>query len=47
MLELHHIVIAGFIVFAELVEMVRRLREHPDVRDRLADEIRAASPSAN
>ena len=44
-LELHHIVIAGFIVYAELGEMARRLTENPDVRERLAEEIRAASPS--
>ncbi len=44
-LELHHIVIAGFIVYAELGEMARRLTENPGVRERLAEEIRAASPS--
>lgn len=44
-LELHHIVIAGFIVYAELGEMVRRLTENPGVRERLAEEIRATSPS--
>jgi cytochrome P450 len=44
-LELHHIVIAGYIVFAELAEMVRRLRDHPDVRQRLAREIADRAPA--
>jgi retinoid hydroxylase len=44
-LELHHIVIAGFIVYAELGELARRLTENPGVRERLAEEIRAACPS--
>ena len=44
-LELHHVVIAGFIVYAELGEMVRRLTENPSVLDRLGAEVRAASPS--
>ena len=44
-LELHHIVIAGFIVFGELGAMVRQLTEHPDVRARLAAEIAAKSPA--
>ncbi len=38
-LELHHIVIAGFIVYGELGAMVRRLTEHPDVRQRLTAEV--------
>ncbi len=37
--------IAGFIVYAELGEMVRHLTENPGVRERLAEEIREASPS--
>lgn len=45
-LELHHIVIAGYIVFAELAEMVGRLHEHPDVRQRLAAEIAALAPAS-
>jgi cytochrome P450 len=45
-LELHHIVIAGFIVFAELAEMVRRLRDHPEVHQRLAREIAERAPAA-
>src|SRR5437763_3678799 len=43
-LELHHIVIAGFIVFAELGGMVRQLTDHAEVRARLAAEIAAKSP---
>jgi len=37
-LELHHIVVAGFIVYGELVAIVRQLTEHPDVRERLQNE---------
>jgi cytochrome P450 len=43
-LELHHIVIAGFIVFAELGGIARELLAHPDVRERLAAEIAAKAP---
>lgn len=38
-LELHHIVIAGFIVFAELGAMVLQLTQHEDVRTKLAAEV--------
>src|SRR5215212_4076460 len=46
-LELHHIVIAGFIVYAELGAMVQQLTKHLEVRARLTEEIasRAASGS--
>ena len=44
-LELHHIVIAGFIVFGELAAMVRQLTEHTDVRQRLAAEIAQRAPT--
>jgi cytochrome P450 len=44
-LELHHIVIAGFIVFAEFGGIVQQLDVHPAVREKLAGEIRAKSPS--
>ena len=44
-LELHHIVIAGFIVFAELGAMITQLTAHPDVRIKLAAEI-ASKPSS-
>jgi cytochrome P450 len=43
-LELHHIVVAGFIVYGELAAIVRQLTEHPDVRARLAAEIAASGP---
>ena len=43
-LELHHIVIAGFIVFGELGAIVKQLDEHSDVRAKLAAEIAAKSP---
>ena len=43
-LELHHIVIAGFIVFAEFGGIVRQLDAHPEVRARLVDEIKTKSP---
>jgi cytochrome P450 len=43
-LELHHIVIAGFIVYAELGSIVQQLTAHPDVRARLAAEISAKAP---
>jgi len=36
-LELHHIVVAGFIVYGELVAIVRQLTEHPALRARLGD----------
>lgn len=46
-LELHHIVIAGFIVWAWLAAMVHQLTLHPEVRERLTNEVRAnASYSA-
>jgi cytochrome P450 len=38
-LEIHHIVIAGFIVYGELGAMVQQLTAHPDVRARLESEI--------
>lgn len=44
-LELHHIVIAGFIVFAEFGGIVRQLDAHPEVRARLVDEIGTKSPA--
>lgn len=44
-LELHHIVIAGFIVFAEFGGIVQQLDVHPSVREKLTNEIRAKSPS--
>ena len=44
-LELHHIVIAGFIVFAELGSIVQQLTEHPDVRTKVAAEVAAIAPN--
>ena len=44
-LELHHIVIAGFIVFAELGAIVQQLTAHPEVRAKLEEEIAARTPS--
>jgi cytochrome P450 len=44
-LELHHIVIAGYIVFAELAAIVQQLTGHPDVREKLQEEIRQLAPS--
>jgi retinoid hydroxylase len=46
-LELHHIVIAGFIVYAELGSIVQQLTGHPDVREKLADEIAAIAPAGS
>jgi retinoid hydroxylase len=43
-LELHHIVIAGYIVFAELGSIVQQLTAHPDVRTKVAAEIAAMAP---
>jgi cytochrome P450 len=40
--ELHHIVVAGLIVWSELAAMLLSLSEHPDVRQRLAQDIAAA-----
>lgn len=44
-LELHHIVIAGFIVFAELGSMVQQLTAHPDVRSKMTAEVAAVAPA--
>jgi cytochrome P450 len=41
LLEAHHIVIAGFIVYAHMAEVMRRLAERPDLRDACSAEIRA------
>ena len=43
-LELHHIVVAGFIVYGELVAIVRQLTEHPDVRERLKTDVAGSGP---
>jgi cytochrome P450 len=44
-LELHHVVIAGYIVFAELGMIVRQLTDHPEVRSRLAEEVLRLAPA--
>jgi cytochrome P450 len=46
-LEAHHIVIAGYIVYAELAAMVQQLTNHPAVRERLAEEIAAKAPDGD
>jgi len=40
-LEMHHFVLAGVIVFAELAAIVRELHEHAAVRERVAAEVTA------
>ena len=42
--ELHHIVVAGFIVWAWFVGAILELSKRPDLRDRLIAEIRAHGP---
>jgi cytochrome P450 len=37
--ELHHLIIAGLIVFAELAAIVQQLTRHPDIRARLEAEV--------
>jgi cytochrome P450 len=44
-LELHHIVIAGFIIYAELVATLQVLAENPAVRSKLLAEVKAMAPS--
>jgi cytochrome P450 len=46
-LEAHHIVIAGYIVYAELGGMVQQLTNHPAVRARLAEEIATKAPDGD
>lgn len=45
-LELHHVVIAGFIVWAELAAIVHQLTLHPDVRERLTNEVQSSGSYA-
>jgi retinoid hydroxylase len=46
--ELHHLIIAGLIVFAELAAIVQELTRHPDVRARLEAEVAGLpEPDAN
>src|SRR5438093_5498961 len=43
--ETHHIVVAGFLVYSLMAEVVRRLAEQPDLRRRCAEEIGDRAPS--
>jgi len=43
--EMHHFVLAGVIVFAELGALVLELSRHPAVRARLLAEVKAAAPA--
>jgi cytochrome P450/tellurite resistance protein len=43
--EMHHVFLAGYIVFAELAGLLQRLEERPDLRDRVRAEVQAISPS--
>jgi retinoid hydroxylase len=43
--EMHHVVLAGTIVFAELAAMVLELSRHPTVREKLVAEVKAAAPA--
>ena len=42
--EMHHFVLAGVIVFAELAAIVRELHEYADIREKVAAEVHAAKP---
>ena len=42
--EMHHVVLAGTIVFAELGAMLLELSRHPAVREKLVAEVKAGSP---
>ena len=44
LLEVHHILIAGFIVYALMAEPLRRLAEQPELRDRCEAEVRGVAP---
>jgi cytochrome P450 len=43
--EMHHFLLAGMIVYAELAAILRALHEHPNVRERLRTEVLANAPS--
>jgi cytochrome P450 len=43
--EMHHFVLAGVIVFAELAAIVHELHEHAEVRERIIAEVRAQAPT--
>jgi len=44
-LELHHVVLAGAIIFAELAALLLELHRHPEVADRLRAEVTSVAPS--
>ncbi len=44
-LEVHHIVVAGFVVYAHLAEVVYRLAIQPDLRARCAEELARCAPT--
>lgn len=44
LLELHHILIAGYIVFGLFLELLRRLHDEPELRARAEDEVRRLAP---
>ena len=46
-LELHHVVLAGYIVFAELAALLIELNRHPQIRERLAAEVKAQSAAGS
>ena len=43
-LEVHHIVVAGFVVYAHMAEVVRRLATQPDLRTRCIEEVGRYAP---
>ena len=43
--EMHHVVLAGVIVFAELAALMVELARHPAVREKLVAEVKAAAPA--
>ena len=45
LLEVHHMVMAGFIVYTLMAEAMRQLAQNPELRQRCADEIRQQASS--
>jgi cytochrome P450 len=46
-LEVHHVVVAGFIVYALMAEVLRRLAAQPDLAERCLDEVSAHAPAGS
>lgn len=44
-LEVHHIMLAGFVVYALMAEIVKQLAQRPDLKQRCLEEVRAHAPS--